>query len=105
VQLTPPGSACSVQIGVGLTDAAPGSVRNLHLVVTDIEAARRVERGYQHLPVARRGRPQHGEHGGRAAGRLEQVTRQPANRRLRSVAEIYRHPDEGSLSLVFTRQK
>lgn len=41
VQLTPDGSACSVQIGTGLTDAAPGSVRNLQLVVTDIEAARR----------------------------------------------------------------
>jgi catechol 2,3-dioxygenase-like lactoylglutathione lyase family enzyme len=41
VQLTPPGSACSVQIGNGLTDAAPGSLRNLHLVVTDILAARR----------------------------------------------------------------
>ncbi|GAA1298626.1 glyoxalase [Planotetraspora silvatica] len=41
VQLTPPGSACSVQIGVGLTDAPPGSVRGLYLVVTDVEAARR----------------------------------------------------------------
>jgi catechol 2,3-dioxygenase-like lactoylglutathione lyase family enzyme len=40
VQLTPPGSSCSVQIGTGLSDAAPGSVRGLHLVVTDIEAAR-----------------------------------------------------------------
>ncbi|WP_345337417.1 VOC family protein [Planotetraspora kaengkrachanensis] len=41
VQLTPPGSACSVQIGVGLTDAVPGSVRGLYLVVGDVEAARR----------------------------------------------------------------
>jgi catechol 2,3-dioxygenase-like lactoylglutathione lyase family enzyme len=41
VQLTPSGSQCSVQIGVGLTDAQPGSARNLCLVVTDIEAARR----------------------------------------------------------------
>jgi catechol 2,3-dioxygenase-like lactoylglutathione lyase family enzyme len=41
VQLTPPGSACSVQIGVGLTDAPPGSARATCLVVTDIEAARR----------------------------------------------------------------
>ena len=41
VQLTPPGSACSVQIGVGLTDAAPGSARGTYLAVTDIEAARR----------------------------------------------------------------
>jgi catechol 2,3-dioxygenase-like lactoylglutathione lyase family enzyme len=41
VQLTPPGSACSVQIGIGLTDAPPGSARATCLVVTDIEAARR----------------------------------------------------------------
>lgn len=40
VQLTPPGSACSVQFGVGLTDAEPGSVRGLYLVVADLEAAR-----------------------------------------------------------------
>ncbi|HEX5120743.1 MAG TPA: glyoxalase superfamily protein [Pseudonocardiaceae bacterium] len=40
VQLSPPGSACSVAMGVGITDAEPGSVRGLHLVVTDIEAAR-----------------------------------------------------------------
>jgi predicted enzyme related to lactoylglutathione lyase len=40
VQLTPPGSACSIAIGVGLTDAEPGSARGLQLVVTDIEVAR-----------------------------------------------------------------
>jgi catechol 2,3-dioxygenase-like lactoylglutathione lyase family enzyme len=40
VQMTPPGSACSVTIGIGLTDAKPGSVRGTHLVVTDIEAVR-----------------------------------------------------------------
>jgi hypothetical protein len=47
VQLTPPGSACSVQIGTGLTDAPPGSARATYLAVTDIEAARRelAERG------------------------------------------------------------
>lgn len=39
VQLTPPGSACSVSFGIGLSDAVPGSVRGTHLVVTDIEAA------------------------------------------------------------------
>jgi catechol 2,3-dioxygenase-like lactoylglutathione lyase family enzyme len=39
VQLTPPGSACSIAIGTGVTDAAPGSVRGLQLVVADIEAA------------------------------------------------------------------
>ena len=49
VQLTPPGSACSVQIGAGLTDAAPGSARGTYLAVTDIEAARRelTERGVE----------------------------------------------------------
>ncbi len=40
VQLTPLGSSCSIQIGKGLTHAPAGSVRNVYLVVTDIEAAR-----------------------------------------------------------------
>jgi predicted enzyme related to lactoylglutathione lyase len=40
VQLTPPGSACSIAIGVGLTDAAPGSVKGLQLVVANADAAR-----------------------------------------------------------------
>ena len=40
VQLTPPGSNCSIQIGNGLTDAPTGSLRNVYLVVTDLEAAR-----------------------------------------------------------------
>ncbi len=39
VQLTPPGSACSIAIGLGITEAAPGSVKGLQLVVNDIEAA------------------------------------------------------------------
>ena len=39
VQLTPPGSACSVAIGKGITDAAPGSVTGMQMVVPDIEAA------------------------------------------------------------------
>ena len=39
VQLTPPGSACSIAIGHGLTDAEPGSVRGLQLVVADADAA------------------------------------------------------------------
>jgi catechol 2,3-dioxygenase-like lactoylglutathione lyase family enzyme len=39
VQMTPPGSACSITVGVGITDAAPGSYRGTHLVVRDIEAA------------------------------------------------------------------
>jgi catechol 2,3-dioxygenase-like lactoylglutathione lyase family enzyme len=40
VQLTPPGSACSITIGTGVTDAEPGSVRGLQLVVADADAAR-----------------------------------------------------------------
>jgi catechol 2,3-dioxygenase-like lactoylglutathione lyase family enzyme len=40
VQLTPPGSACSIAIGTGLTEAEPGSVKGMQVVVTDIEAAR-----------------------------------------------------------------
>jgi len=40
VQLTPPGSACSIALGQGITKAAPGSVEGLQLVVEDIQAAR-----------------------------------------------------------------
>jgi catechol 2,3-dioxygenase-like lactoylglutathione lyase family enzyme len=40
VQLTPPGSACSIALGTGIVDAAPGSVHGMQLVVEDIEAAR-----------------------------------------------------------------
>jgi catechol 2,3-dioxygenase-like lactoylglutathione lyase family enzyme len=40
VQLTPPGSACSIAIGVGFVGTSPGSVQGLHLVVEDIRAAR-----------------------------------------------------------------
>ena len=49
VQLTPPGSACSITIGTGLTTATPGTYQGLHLVVNDIEAARAelVERGVE----------------------------------------------------------
>ena len=39
VQLTPPGSACSITIGKGVTDAAPGSYRGLQVVVEDADAA------------------------------------------------------------------
>lgn len=49
VQLTPPGSACSIAIGQGLTDMTPGSVKGLQVVVEEIEAARAalVERGVE----------------------------------------------------------
>jgi catechol 2,3-dioxygenase-like lactoylglutathione lyase family enzyme len=40
IQLTPPGSGCSVQFGIGLTDAKPGSGRATYLVVDDLKAAR-----------------------------------------------------------------
>jgi len=40
VQFTPPGSPCSIHFGRGVTTAAPGSFKNLYLVVSDIEAAR-----------------------------------------------------------------
>ena len=40
VQLTPPGSACSIALGTGVTDAQPGSVTGLQMVVSDIDAAR-----------------------------------------------------------------
>ncbi len=40
VQLTPPGSPCSIIFGTGVTSAAPGSAQGLHLVVSDVEAAR-----------------------------------------------------------------
>ena len=52
VQLTPPGSACSITMGTGLdvyTEMPPGSVKGLHLVVPDIDAARAelAERGLE----------------------------------------------------------
>jgi predicted enzyme related to lactoylglutathione lyase len=49
VQLTPPGSGCSIALGKGIVDSEPGSVRGLQLVVADIEAARAelVERGVE----------------------------------------------------------
>ena len=57
VQLTPPGSACSISIGEGLSTAEPGSVQGLQMVVPDVEAARAelAERGVevsdvQHFP-------------------------------------------------------
>jgi catechol 2,3-dioxygenase-like lactoylglutathione lyase family enzyme len=47
VQLTPPGSACSIALGVGLTDAEPGSIAGLQVVVDDIEET--------HADLVRRG--------------------------------------------------
>jgi predicted enzyme related to lactoylglutathione lyase len=49
VQLTPPGSACSIALGTGLSTATPGSVQGLQIVVPDVAAARAelVERGVE----------------------------------------------------------
>jgi catechol 2,3-dioxygenase-like lactoylglutathione lyase family enzyme len=49
VQLTPPGSACSIVLGTGITEMLPGSQRGLQIVVDDVEAARRslIGRGVQ----------------------------------------------------------
>ena len=49
VQLTPPGSACSIALGTGLVDAHPGSVQGMQLVVSDINAAHAelVDRGVE----------------------------------------------------------
>ena len=53
VQLTPPGSACSVTFGKGLTAGEPGSIKGLQLVVSDVEAARAqlAERGVEVSPI------------------------------------------------------
>ncbi len=49
VHMTPSGSACSISLGTGITDATPGSVRGTHLIVSNIEAARAelVDRGVE----------------------------------------------------------
>ena len=53
VQLTPPGSACSIMVGTGAVSSAPGSLQGVQIVVPDIEAARAalVERGVEAGPV------------------------------------------------------
>ncbi len=40
VQLTPPGSACSIALGAGIVDTPPGSVQGMQMVVSDVRAAR-----------------------------------------------------------------
>lgn len=53
VQLTPPGSGCSVVIGTGIAEMTPGSLQGLQLVVSDLDAARRqlLERGVEVSPI------------------------------------------------------
>jgi catechol 2,3-dioxygenase-like lactoylglutathione lyase family enzyme len=59
VQLTPPGSGCSVQFGAKITTAAPGSAQGLYLIVSDVEAARKelVARGIQVSEVFHASKP------------------------------------------------
>ncbi|MEE1826120.1 VOC family protein [Streptomyces sp. BE20] len=65
VQLTPPGSGCSIVVGAGMTEAPPGSLKGLQLVVPDIDRAHAelVARGVEVSPV------QHFEDGTRVDGR------------------------------------
>jgi catechol 2,3-dioxygenase-like lactoylglutathione lyase family enzyme len=53
VQMTPPGSHCSIQFGVGVTDAVPGATRTTYLIVSDVEEAHRglVENGIEAGPI------------------------------------------------------
>lgn len=53
IQLTPSGSGCSIVIGTGLTETAPGAIQGIQLVVSDIDAAQAqlVERGVEATPV------------------------------------------------------
>jgi catechol 2,3-dioxygenase-like lactoylglutathione lyase family enzyme len=59
VQLTPPGSLCSIQFGIGVSSATPGSAQSLYLAVADIEAAREelIARGAQVSEVFHEGAP------------------------------------------------
>jgi catechol 2,3-dioxygenase-like lactoylglutathione lyase family enzyme len=53
IQLTPPGSGCSIVIGTGIAASTPGSIQGIQLVVTDLDAARNqlVERGVGVSPI------------------------------------------------------
>jgi catechol 2,3-dioxygenase-like lactoylglutathione lyase family enzyme len=72
VQLTPPGSECSIQFGTGITSAAPGSARDLYLIVSDVGAARAelVARGVEASEVFHEGAPGARFHPGGTNGRV-----------------------------------
>jgi len=72
VQLTPPGSGCSIQFGTGLTSAPPGSAQDLYLIVSDIKAARAelVAHGVQASEVFHEGAPGARFHPGGTGGRV-----------------------------------
>ncbi len=71
VQLTPPGSPCSIQFGTNITSAAPGSAQDLYLIVSDIEAARTglAARGVEVSEVFHEGAPGARFHPGGTNGR------------------------------------
>ena len=81
VQLTPPGSECSIQFGTGVTSAAPGSVQDLYLVVSDIEAARAelAARGAEVSEVFHEGAPGARFHDDGANGRVSGPAPKPAS--------------------------
>ena len=106
VQLTPPGSSCSVQIGVGLTEEPAGSVRNVYLVVTDLEAARSelVERGVA-VGEIRHKTPIGGWDGGFAPG-LVGITRVSPTSRISTVtAGSYRSAAIGRLDSQMAHER
>ena len=87
VQLTPPGSGCSVQFGTNITSAAPGSAQGLYLIVSDIEAARDAlgahgVRGQRGVPPRDAGRP--------VPARRHERPRQRAGARARQL-QLLRH--------------
>jgi catechol 2,3-dioxygenase-like lactoylglutathione lyase family enzyme len=85
VQLTPLGSSCSLQIGKGLTDAPAGSLRNAHLVVSDLQVARSrlLERGV-------RGRGDPAQDAYRRLGRRVRARDRSGPRRLCELRQLLR---------------
>ncbi len=73
IQLTPPGSGCSIVIGKGITEMQPGSIQGLQLVVADLHAARAqlVERGVEVSEIQVIGRT--GSRAARAGDTLDNV--------------------------------
>jgi catechol 2,3-dioxygenase-like lactoylglutathione lyase family enzyme len=95
VQLTPPGSGCSVIFGKNVTAAAPGSAQGLYLIVPDIDAARKelLDRGAAVSEVFHaRGNPSAGPDEPYLFGRVRVTGPDPEHRTYRSFAS-FRDPD------------
>jgi catechol 2,3-dioxygenase-like lactoylglutathione lyase family enzyme len=95
VQLTPPGSGCSIIFGKNVTAAAPGSAQGLYLIVSDIEAARKelIDRGAAVSEVFHaRGNPAAGPDEPYLFGRVRVTGPDPEHRSYRSFAS-FRDPD------------